>query len=130
MRCSSVPTPSEPNREKPRIAANSLEIREQFSELPTVWRRERDSNPRYPFRYNGFQDRLFQPLTHPSARLVSTVYQQFEIVAQNGDRTLVNSTVPQNPRPVDSANLHCIIPVTDLAVRSCESPVHNSEALK
>ena len=33
----------------------------------TAWRRERDSNPRYPFRYSGFQDRLFQPLTHPSA---------------------------------------------------------------
>ena len=31
------------------------------------WRRERDSNPRYPFGYSGFQDRLFQPLTHPSA---------------------------------------------------------------
>ena len=33
------------------------------------WRRERDSNPRYPFRYSGFQDRLFQPLTHPSSLL-------------------------------------------------------------
>ena len=33
----------------------------------TRWRRERDSNPRYPFRYNGFQDRRYQPLTHPSA---------------------------------------------------------------
>jgi hypothetical protein len=33
----------------------------------TLWRRERDSNPRYPFEYNGFQDRRFQPLTHPSA---------------------------------------------------------------
>ena len=32
------------------------------------WRRERDSNPRYGFPYSGFQDRLFQPLTHPSAR--------------------------------------------------------------
>ena len=32
-----------------------------------IWRRERDSNPRYPFRYSGFQDRLFQPLTHLSA---------------------------------------------------------------
>jgi hypothetical protein len=31
------------------------------------WRRERDSNPRYPSGYSGFQDRLFQPLTHPSA---------------------------------------------------------------
>jgi hypothetical protein len=34
-----------------------------------LWRRERDSNPRYPFRYNGFQDRRYQPLTHPSAGL-------------------------------------------------------------
>ena len=32
-----------------------------------IWRRERDSNPRYPLRYNGFQDRRYQPLTHPSA---------------------------------------------------------------
>src|SRR3954468_3496764 len=32
----------------------------------TLWRRERDSNPRYPFRYSSFQDCLFQPLTHPS----------------------------------------------------------------
>ena len=31
------------------------------------WRRERDSNPRSPLRLSGFQDRLFQPLTHPSA---------------------------------------------------------------
>ena len=30
------------------------------------WRRERDSNPRAPFEANGFQDRRFQPLTHPS----------------------------------------------------------------
>src|SRR5579863_9536128 len=37
-----------------------------FSVVQTAWRRERDSNPRYPFRYSGFQDRLFQPLTHPS----------------------------------------------------------------
>ena len=39
----------------------------EFSALQTGWRRERDSNPRYGFPYSGFQDRLFQPLTHPSA---------------------------------------------------------------
>src|SRR5579863_7059455 len=39
----------------------------EFSGVQTVWRRERDSNPRYGFPYSGFQDRLFQPLTHPSA---------------------------------------------------------------
>jgi hypothetical protein len=40
---------------------------QSFSAVETRWRRERDSNPRYPFEYSGFQDRLFQPLTHPSA---------------------------------------------------------------
>ncbi len=41
-------------------------IREDFSAIQTVWRRERDSNPRYGFPYSGFQDHPFQPLTHPS----------------------------------------------------------------
>ena len=41
------------------MARSELEIK--------TWRRERDSNPRYGFPYSGFQDRLFQPLTHPSA---------------------------------------------------------------
>src|SRR5580692_11774886 len=40
----------------------------RLSAFQTAWRRERDSNPRYGFPYIGFQDRLFQPLTHPSAR--------------------------------------------------------------
>src|SRR5271157_2844892 len=39
---------------------------QSFSAPETCWRRERDSNPRYGFPYSGFQDRLFQPLTHPS----------------------------------------------------------------
>ncbi len=30
------------------------------------WRRGRDSNPRYPFGYTGFQDRSHQPLGHLS----------------------------------------------------------------
>ena len=32
-----------------------------------IWRRERDSNPRWSFPHSGFQDRRFQPLTHPSS---------------------------------------------------------------
>jgi hypothetical protein len=32
----------------------------------TAWRRGWDSNPRGPFRPNGFQDRRIQPLCHPS----------------------------------------------------------------
>ena len=31
-----------------------------------IWRRGWDSNPRGPFEPSGFQDRRFQPLTHPS----------------------------------------------------------------
>ena len=37
-----------------------------------VWRRERDSNPRYPFGYSGFQDHPFRPLTHPSTARTHT----------------------------------------------------------
>jgi hypothetical protein len=35
-----------------------------------VWRRGRDSNPRYPFGYAGFQDRSHQPLGHLSGDAV------------------------------------------------------------
>ena len=31
-----------------------------------VWRRERDSNPRYADAYTGFRDRRLQPLSHLS----------------------------------------------------------------
>jgi hypothetical protein len=30
------------------------------------WRRKRDSNPRNPFEFNGFQDRRIKPLSHSS----------------------------------------------------------------
>ena len=48
----------------------SLSIRDKASAsvYSMQWRRERDSNPRYLFRHNGFQDRRYQPLTHPSAQ--------------------------------------------------------------
>jgi hypothetical protein len=42
------------------------ERRREFSVVQTVWRRGRDSNPRYPFGYAGFQDRSHQPLGHLS----------------------------------------------------------------
>lgn len=54
-----------------RTVGNSV-LRTQFDRLiggtsiDQVWRRERDSNPRCGFPHSGFQDRLFQPLTHPS----------------------------------------------------------------
>ena len=53
--------------------ANSGNFSSVFERIPkgkTYWRRERDSNPRWSFPHSGFQDRRFQPLTHPSGRLV------------------------------------------------------------
>src|SRR5262245_41902811 len=48
-----------------RMGALSTTLRLFY--VPYVfWRRGRDSNPRYGFPYSGFQDRLFQPLTHLS----------------------------------------------------------------
>src|SRR5206468_8392069 len=41
------------------------------------WRRERDSNPRYPSGYSGFQDHRHRPLGHPSASKNSSDSAQF-----------------------------------------------------
>jgi hypothetical protein len=41
---------------KPRKAANSCEIREQFSELQAEWRGDRHSNPQSPFEERTFHE--------------------------------------------------------------------------
>jgi hypothetical protein len=41
------------------------------------WRRGRDSNPRYPLRYAGFQDRCHQPLGHLSSYYSFTTVRRF-----------------------------------------------------
>ena len=62
-----TPVLSELNpREFARKGTESSNSHYKLLIIKTLWRRERDSNPRYPFRHNGFQDRRFQPLTHPS----------------------------------------------------------------
>jgi hypothetical protein len=38
------------------------------------WRKGWDSNPRYPCRHAGFQDRCLKPLGHPSKPLLSFSY--------------------------------------------------------
>jgi hypothetical protein len=50
-----------------RICRKSSTSLQKLLIINTVWRRERDSNPRCPFRHNGFQDRRIKPLCHPSA---------------------------------------------------------------
>jgi hypothetical protein len=44
-----------------RITAICGGTQSDFSALQTAWRRERDSNPRYPSGYIGFQDEPFPP---------------------------------------------------------------------
>ncbi len=50
-----------------RTRSKGNETKLVSSRTACCWRRERDSNPRSPLGLSGFQDRLFQPLTHPSA---------------------------------------------------------------
>jgi hypothetical protein len=42
-------------------------FRQRFPEPLKIWRRERDSNPRYPLRYTRFRGARLQPLGHLSA---------------------------------------------------------------
>ena len=37
-----------------------------YGRKQVLWRRERDSNPRYRYQYNGFRDRPIRPLWHLS----------------------------------------------------------------
>ena len=52
----------EPAGEAPQPEAHSLRLDERRED----WRREWDSNPRYGYPYDGFQDRCLKPLGHPS----------------------------------------------------------------
>ena len=49
------------------FGAKSAFFLRNFANLEN-WRRERDSNPRNGFPFNGFQDRRLKPLGHLSAR--------------------------------------------------------------
>src|SRR5271155_2373710 len=65
-----------------------------FSVVETAWRRGRDSNPRYPFGYAGFQDRSHQPLGHLSD---NTVLLQFHRL-----RSLQHNSAREHAQPVKS----------------------------
>jgi hypothetical protein len=44
--------------------------------LLVLWRKGWDSNPRYPCRYAGFQDRCLKPLGHPSKALILLAFKR------------------------------------------------------
>src|SRR5688500_8112491 len=55
-----------PATNRASATASATETRAASAGRFERWRRGRDSNPRYPFRYSGFQDRRHQPLGHLS----------------------------------------------------------------
>ena len=68
------------------------------------WRRERDSNPRYPLRYSGFQDHRHRPLGHLSARRNSNrfefsakVYSSYDLPASEFQIVFAPLTVYDSP---------------------------------
>src|ERR1700722_16991634 len=60
---------------KPLILVWVLNGSEQWG--TTYWRKGWDSNPRYPCRHAGFQDRCLKPLGHPSKPLTLFRYYGF-----------------------------------------------------
>ncbi len=49
------------------VFSNCCQYRRTRTSPTTKWRKRRDSNPRYPFRYASFQDWSHQPLGHSSS---------------------------------------------------------------
>ncbi len=75
-----------------REIANGRNILYKLLIIKTPWRRGRDSNPRYPFRYAGFQDRSHQPLGHLSA--VRGTLRLYGELSRFGDRRLEQWALP------------------------------------
>jgi hypothetical protein len=78
------------------------ETRLNFSAVQTVWRRVRDSNPRYPLRYAGFQDRCHQPLGQLSAGGVTRT-SSLLVSLQQGAVNLSAPLAPSSPVLMGSA---------------------------
>ena len=56
-------------------------------EAVTFWRRKRDSNPRNPSGFNGFQDRRIKPLSHSSIPKLPNP----QVRSQSGSKASENS---------------------------------------
>ncbi len=53
----------------------SSQNRVGFEKVPKpIWRKGWDSNPRCRCRHDGFQDRFFKPLGHPSRKIYGSNY--------------------------------------------------------
>ena len=61
-------SPTKPSRHIRRIPIRPTRASTPMKRTLLAWRRKRDSNPRNPFEFNGFQDRRLKPLGHSSIR--------------------------------------------------------------
>src|SRR4029079_9956467 len=87
---------------------------------PRRWRRERDSNPRYPSGYSGFQDHRHRPLGHPSAS---------NKIAQNAGTTQLTTKLGSCPALPHFARLSpavVTVPVTVAATSSLRAASRRS----
>ena len=75
----------------------------------STWRKGWDSNPRYPCRHAGFQDRCLKPLGHPSGTgfqslIAADVPRQCEVAAiEPGPTSTVEEGREREARPIASA---------------------------
>ena len=67
---------------RPPSADSATSPRQVF--IGVNWRKGWDSNPRDPQRPNGFQDRLLQPLGHPSHTTCTSVYHEIYVIVNIG----------------------------------------------
>ena len=89
-----------------------------------LWRRERDSNPRYPFRHNGFQDRRYQPLTHPSAGWEPDPFLQFIATSADCAFPRVSRSYLQDPfQPRPCTNLPALSSMLSARVEAIQTSI-------
>src|ERR1035441_3270559 len=78
--CSVIPEQPCDTAKSPRFSPIKGATQQSFSAVQTVWRRERDSNPRYGFPYSGFQDRLFTAKSPRFSPIKGATQQSFSAV--------------------------------------------------
>ena len=110
------------NRRKPRKRRAILRVRRysvgRWAETRTIWRRERDSNPRYGFPYTHFPGVRLQPLGHPSTQ------RPFASARWAWARSFSRSRPDVGRRQVRRSG-SCIVKAREKASRSLAGPGQN-----
>ena len=107
-----------------RIADLCIRLRDHFSGVKLkwpigegfqkIWRRGRDSNPRYGFPYSGFQDWRHQPLGHLSNTYSFTTVRRYDLEG-NQISLLFSSDYKSAPEPFTGFQDRCHQPLGQLS---------------